>query len=531
MFQELASLFLVLGTCFGHLESPKRDAATLADLERYVNDVMSCRDVKGLSLALVKRDGSVYTNGFGLRDITTNAPMTETTLLNIGSETKAFTATLAADAVARKLVTWDEPLRNIFPSGFQLQDKFRSERASLRDLLSHRLGMPSYWGVTTAVMNLTITEIAERLKDFPVLYEFRQRFLYSNYLFVAAGAAVETATGEMWEDAVYNHIYKPLNMTGSRVSTTLTDADWSNTAYSYTIINSTAVQNPEKALMPMVREINPAAGVYTNAVDMAKWMKFHITRGKDSSGRQVITESVLKETYDASMTMGLDGISRDTFPVDNLSFDYGLGWMKGIYNGFVKTFHTGEYSSYSATLTFLPDVGVGVWVGITGSRNGEGETVRDVITMYALDVLLGESPWLNSTTGCTYPSPWDPPKQTRDRRNAHDGDVTSDDSTDVSDYIGNYFHPAFGTFSVFQDGGQLKYSFGVLLRGDLNLQSRDQFYQTLDFPLTFRMVDFPEYPKGLPVSFSRNDQGAVSSVKIPYLEFSEPPVFNRAPSH
>lgn len=54
---------------------------------------------------------------------------------------------------------------------------------------------------------------------------------------------------------------------------------------------------------------------------------------QDSAGRQVITQSVLKETHDASMTMGLGGIHRDAFPVDNLSFDYGLGWMKGIYNG------------------------------------------------------------------------------------------------------------------------------------------------------------------------------------------------------
>ncbi|XP_071088264.1 gigasin-6-like [Haliotis cracherodii] len=517
MLKALASLFLLLGSCVAHPGRPKQDAATFADLERYVNDVMKCRDVKGLSLALVKQDGSVYTRGFGLRDITTNAPLTETTLLNIGSESKAFTATLAADAVARKLVTWDEPLKDIFPAGFRLQDKFRSERASLRDLLSHRLGMPSYWGLSTAVMNLTLMDIAERLKDFPVRYEFRQRFLYSNYLFVVAGAALENATGETWEDGVYNRIYKPLNMTGSRVSTTLTAADWSNTAYSYTVINSTAVQNPEKALMPVVREINPAAGVYTNAVDMTKWMKFHISGGKDSTGRQVITKSVLKETHDASMTMGLGGIHRDTFPVDNLSFDYGLGWMKGIYNGYVKTFHTGEYSSYSATLTFLPDVGVGVWVGITGSRNGEGETVRDVITMYALDVLLGETPWLNSTTGCTYPAPWEPPKQPRPRRNAYEDSTTTDDPADISEYVGDYIHPAFGTFRVFQDGGQLKYSFGVLLRGDLNLKSCDQFYQTLDFPLTFRIVGYPEYPKGFPISFSRDDQGTVSSVRIPYL--------------
>ncbi len=61
-----------------------------------------------------------------------------------------------------------------------------------------------------------------------------------------------------------------------------------------------------------------------------------------------------------------------------------------ILTGYIKVFHSGEFSSYSSYLTFLPEVGVGVWVGITGNKNGDESNFHHAITMYTLDVLLGE---------------------------------------------------------------------------------------------------------------------------------------------
>lgn len=100
------------------------------------------------------------------------------------------------------------------------------------------------------------------------------------------------------------------------------------------------------------------------------------------------------------------------------------------------------------------------------------------------------------------------------------------------DYIGEYNHPAFGTYNVFQNISNegLHYTFGLLLKGNLNPSgTQDMFHMTLDYPISYRMTFFPQYPDGFPVYFSSSDGGGViDTVQVPYLEFDLPPVFVKA---
>ena len=101
----------------------------------------------------------MFAGGFGHRDRDRKLPVDNRTKFNIGSLTKAFTATLVADAVAKGQMKWDQPLRQILGTEFRLQDNFRTEKATIRDLLAHQLGMPSYWGVTTGAMNTSRADL------------------------------------------------------------------------------------------------------------------------------------------------------------------------------------------------------------------------------------------------------------------------------------------------------------------------------------------------------------------------------------
>ena len=128
-------------------------------LRHFINSTMQCRDNVGMTIALVRDGETVFTDGFGYRDMLEEDLMTSHSKINIGSNTKSFTATLAADAVARGLATWDTPLVDILGADFALQDEFRTEQASLKDILAHRLGMPSYWGASTAALNFSREEL------------------------------------------------------------------------------------------------------------------------------------------------------------------------------------------------------------------------------------------------------------------------------------------------------------------------------------------------------------------------------------
>ena len=127
-----------------------------AKLDSFIESLTQCRDNVGMFVALVKDGQVVFTGGYGSRNLEDDLPVTSTTKFNIGSLSKAFTTALAADAISQSpSASWDTPLADILGGDFQLQDEFRSEEANLRDIFSHKLGMPSYWGLSTAAMNVT----------------------------------------------------------------------------------------------------------------------------------------------------------------------------------------------------------------------------------------------------------------------------------------------------------------------------------------------------------------------------------------
>ena len=68
--------------------------------------------------------------------------------------------------------------------------------------------------------------------------------------------------------------------------------------------------------------------------------------------------------------------------------------------------HTGGLYGYGALSTILPDMDIGVFLAL----NGADETLfgRGLTHIYIMDLLLGKEPWLNTTTGCTFPRPWYP---------------------------------------------------------------------------------------------------------------------------
>ena len=65
-------------------------------IEKFVTDVLSCYNVPGLGLAVV-RGNQTWTKGFGMADLEKDIPVDKSkTLFGIGSLTKAFTVTQIA---------------------------------------------------------------------------------------------------------------------------------------------------------------------------------------------------------------------------------------------------------------------------------------------------------------------------------------------------------------------------------------------------------------------------------------------------
>src|ERR1041385_730139 len=90
-------------------------------LDAYIAKAIQSWHIPGLGVAIVRNDSVIYAKGFGMLGVTNHAPVNEKTLFEIGSSTKAFTATLVAMLVSEGKMHWDDRITNYLPD-FRLYD-------------------------------------------------------------------------------------------------------------------------------------------------------------------------------------------------------------------------------------------------------------------------------------------------------------------------------------------------------------------------------------------------------------------------
>src|SRR5215217_4943510 len=115
----------------------------LDSFAQYIEDSMASWNCPGVVVAIVKGDDIFHQSAHGLRDVENQLPMTEDTRFAMASVTKSFTAMSAALLVDQGALAWDKPAREYIPE-FILADPYVSEHITVRDMLSHRTGLPRH---------------------------------------------------------------------------------------------------------------------------------------------------------------------------------------------------------------------------------------------------------------------------------------------------------------------------------------------------------------------------------------------------
>jgi CubicO group peptidase (beta-lactamase class C family) len=116
-------------------------AASVAEVLTRAADSAARRHV-GIVVGVVDaRSGETVVAGRGSAERPDGRPVSGSTLFEIGSVTKTFTALLLADAVVRDEVHLDTPLREIVPAGVRVPSRDGVD-VTLEDLATHRSGLP-----------------------------------------------------------------------------------------------------------------------------------------------------------------------------------------------------------------------------------------------------------------------------------------------------------------------------------------------------------------------------------------------------
>ncbi|MEO8074345.1 MAG: serine hydrolase domain-containing protein, partial [Acidobacteriota bacterium] len=216
-FQSRASnfIFLILLLFIGSLSAVAQDAP-LQGFDDYVNKAIKDWDVPGVAIAVVKDDKVVFAKGYGVRELGKPEKVDENTMFAIGSSSKAFTSAAIAMLVDDGKLKWDDHATKYLP-GFQLFDPYVTREMTVRDLLSHRIGLErgdQLWYAT----DYSRDDILRRIRFLQPSSSMRSKFGYQNIMFLAAGQIVPSVTGKEWDDFVRERIFVPLNMTSSSTS-------------------------------------------------------------------------------------------------------------------------------------------------------------------------------------------------------------------------------------------------------------------------------------------------------------------------
>ena len=122
--------------------------------------------------------------------------MTPDTVFAIASCTKAFTATLAGMLVDDGKLKWDDKVHEHM-AAFRLSDELADREVTIRDLLSHRTGMPRH-DMLWAGRDAGSEDLIRRLGAGETFTSLRSKWEYSNVPFTTAGFIAGKASGSDW---------------------------------------------------------------------------------------------------------------------------------------------------------------------------------------------------------------------------------------------------------------------------------------------------------------------------------------------
>lgn len=490
-------------------------------VDHVLKQVLQCYPTHpGLTVSVVKGGQVLLSKGYGVRNKTTQEPVTNRTLFVLGSISKAFAATLLVKQLDKHNLTIYSNVADILGNGFQFSTSQRTEYAAIRDLLSHTMGFPSH-NMVHLDPTLTINTLPSRMQYLKANYPFQSVYEYNNLMYGLATAISEKLGRKTWEELVHNSLYARLGMTSSSFLSTV-DLAASEVAQGYVTISGT---NHSHAipfdLLRAWKNMVGAIGVMSNAEDMTKWMMFHLNGGRSISGTQVVDTEVLSQIYYPrnSIRNSFKYFSRQNVPVSTSEYSYAFGWRNGYYRGYRILRHTGTISGYASLLTLFPDSDIGIFTSMTGSD--PDYILRTLLHNYLADIALGETPWLNGTTICSFPEPWM-------KKHITSSSVIATNlpfHRSIQEYVGSYHNDLYGTIKlhISSPNHHLVMQYGIATWFLYPNHAADNF-SGKGHGLAAVVYDLDS------VIFHTSGHGTIHSMVISSFEHSDPPVFIKTAS-
>lgn len=304
-----------------------REAQPLARrIDSTVTRLLADRMIPGAAVAVLRADTLIHAAGYGVAKLATGTPVSTSTVFQIASTTKPFTAMailmlveegkIALDAIASRYLTW-------------LPKKYAT--VTVRQLLTHTSGV--YPDLRTQnVDEFDIAEFRRRLNEREASFPPGTKVQYANTGFTLLSFIVEAASGEDFGQFLERRVFRPLSMHSAGYRAPQEDDRLK--ARGYEIVDGRLIEAPH------VFSGWGNSGIELSVTDM---IRFAV-----ALERRLLLQSASYDLMYAPARYANDSVV--TFRSNDVPSQFGLSWFISSYRGAPLVSHGGAVAGFSSSL-------------------------------------------------------------------------------------------------------------------------------------------------------------------------------------
>ncbi len=317
----------------------------IIELEREIKKTMLKEDIFGLAVALVEGDQIIYAKGYGFTDREKKDKITPETVFSIQSMSKSFTSAAFFILASEELIDLDDPIRKYYPE-FTINTQFGDKdeeiaKITFRRMLghwasfTHEAPVGNNYEYSESSFEEHIKSIGETWLRAPVGSEYA----YSNLGYDLTGYVLGLIKNKTYQEVMNEVLFSPLGMDSATFDLQEAQKD----SFAYGGIKEFSIKNTP------LQGILPSGGIYLSVLDVAKYVMFHLQKGK-IDGKSLLKQEFLEKMY--------------SFPYleqEERGYAFGIYSTQSMYGKKIWEHGGGGYG-YFTNMAWIPDENIGAIV-------------------------------------------------------------------------------------------------------------------------------------------------------------------------
>ena len=230
--------------------------------------------INGATIIVTNQRETLWSQAYGYTNKNRQNKVNLYTVFNVGSQSKLFTGLATVFAAQEHTVTLDQPIKKYIPY-FSLHSRFGQDpmaQITLRMLISNHSGLPKFARAGN-IFNLNVKNFTQHIDSIQnqwLQYPPGSRYSYSNIGYDLAAYILQQLTHTSFPSYVQQHIFTPFGMTRSSFDIRIIKS----------FKNRAIGQVPGLKNVPIYIPTMAGGQLYSDAVDMAKFIRFELNNGK-----------------------------------------------------------------------------------------------------------------------------------------------------------------------------------------------------------------------------------------------------------